>query len=500
MMKRFFPDTTSALRDEAGQALVLAVLGMVAVVGMLGLAIDMGNLRAARRKLQEAADAAAIAGALELSYCTYSSGSACPTMENAAASAVTENGLSTPVVSTDSCSTPYIRNTTLVLNWGPCLVSSDPNKNSQSVVEAEVGHVYPLYFAGLLGISPVTLTARAEATHGNSGYCMYVDAKDYGTTGTGSLDLQSGGHLTLSCGIQDNGSLSSQGNGSHVGATQFEVSASTGAGSNQFSPAPSFNAPQVHDPICAVYYGSLSSDSTTGACSSQTTYQQPTCSSWTVLTGAVSGTLPPGCYSAPSTGCTPVDVKNNGYGNDVNTYCDAVTLNGNLTLQPSASDTNALYVFNGDLDLGGYNLTGGDGSTYGVTMYFQGGSIINGNGSQVMLYAPSNNATPDGGSATVGTTGYQSMLVWQAPDDANTMELASGSTSIWTGTIYVPDGMLDLSDGANAQSGCTPGIYSIIDAYSVEDAHGSKTFNLCDDYSTLVGGDPIKAYTAVLVE
>ena len=497
-MKRILQGIKIGFRDDGGQALVLAVVAMTALMGFVGLAIDVGNLRADERKLQQTADAAALAGALELSYCTYTSGVACQKMEDAATSSVTENGFSTPTLKTNTCTTPSITGITLVLNWGPCLLgSSDPNNGSKYAVEAQVGQKYGTYFASVLGLSTVTLTARAEAGSGNSGYCMYVDTKDYGTVpGTGTLAIESGGHTTLNCGIQDDGTLSAKGNGSHLTATQFEVSASSGTGSNQFSPAPSFNAPQIQDPLCLVYSGSLSSYSQS-SCTSNTVYHQPTCTSWTVLTGPVSGTLSPGCYSAPSSGCSPVSVKNNGFGNDVNTYCDAVTLNGNLTLQPP-SGQNGMYVFNGDLDLGGYNLTG-----TGVTLYFQGGSLINGNGSQVTLTAPANDSTPSGGSGANAATvsgSYQAMLLWQSPIDANTMELASGSTSVWSGIIYVPDGILDLSDGANEQAGCTTGVYSILDAYTVEDSHGSKTFNLCFDFSTLASGNPIKAYTAVLSE
>jgi Flp pilus assembly protein TadG len=519
-LKGILANRKTGFRNESGQTLVLVVASMVALMGFVGLAIDVGNLRAAERKLQQTADAAALAGALEMNYCTYTSGTACDMMTNAATSSVKENGFSSPTLKTDTCTTPSISSMTLVVNWGPCLLgTTDPNNASQYVVEAQVGQKYGTYFASVLGLSTVTLTARAEAGRGNSGYCLYIDAKDYPSTGSGNLGIQSGGHMTLSCGIQDDGTLSSKGNGSHVTATQFEVSSSSGTGSNQFSPAPSFNAPSVPDPVCATYgtenlpttsnsspaisaafsasTDNLSSYSTTSTCHGQTSdFHMPTCSSWTTWTGAISGTLSPGCYTAPapsSSGkCSAVSVKNNGYGNDVNNYCDAVSLSGNLTLNPG------VYVFNGDLDLGNSNLTGS-----GVTLYFQQGSIINSsNGSSIVtLTAPNlGGTTPTAGTGETISGSYDSMLIWQAPDNTNTMELASGSSSTWTGIVYVPDGILDLSDGANASSGCATGYYTIIDAYTVEDSHGSKTFNVCNDYSQLAGGDPIKGYTAVLSE
>jgi len=51
------------LRGESGQALILAAAAMVVVLGMAAMAIDVGMFLQERRDLQNAADAAALAGA-----------------------------------------------------------------------------------------------------------------------------------------------------------------------------------------------------------------------------------------------------------------------------------------------------------------------------------------------------------------------------------------------------------------------------------------------------
>ncbi len=60
----------SALRrlsgDEEGQAILLAAAMFLALLFMVGLAIDGGQLFVAKRTQQEAADAAAFAGAIVL--------------------------------------------------------------------------------------------------------------------------------------------------------------------------------------------------------------------------------------------------------------------------------------------------------------------------------------------------------------------------------------------------------------------------------------------------
>ena len=54
--------------DQSGQVLVLAALAMTALMGFMALATDVGILFRARRNRQIAADAAAVAGALDYLY------------------------------------------------------------------------------------------------------------------------------------------------------------------------------------------------------------------------------------------------------------------------------------------------------------------------------------------------------------------------------------------------------------------------------------------------
>jgi len=76
-------------RTDAGQALVIVALGMVVLLSFLALGIDLGYLRLMKRRMQMAADAAALAGAEELIYCSSSN---CSTLTTAAQGALTENG------------------------------------------------------------------------------------------------------------------------------------------------------------------------------------------------------------------------------------------------------------------------------------------------------------------------------------------------------------------------------------------------------------------------
>src|SRR4030081_3164661 len=57
---------TSRSRDDRGQVIVLVVVALVGLLGMCALVIDVGYLYWNQRHLQASADAAALAGAMQL--------------------------------------------------------------------------------------------------------------------------------------------------------------------------------------------------------------------------------------------------------------------------------------------------------------------------------------------------------------------------------------------------------------------------------------------------
>ena len=61
-LRKFF----IGVEAEAGQAVVLIAIVLLAMLMMVGLAIDAGQVYSARRAMQEAADAAAYAAAVTL--------------------------------------------------------------------------------------------------------------------------------------------------------------------------------------------------------------------------------------------------------------------------------------------------------------------------------------------------------------------------------------------------------------------------------------------------
>jgi Flp pilus assembly protein TadG len=117
-------------REESGQTLVYVALSLVTLLLFVALAIEAGHLYAERRRMQNAADAGALAGVRELCL-----GSAAPTAVAVARTyAVTKNGATwaTPVASGQSLTVNALENVNL-------------------------------FFGGLGGIVPVSMTVGASA-------------------------------------------------------------------------------------------------------------------------------------------------------------------------------------------------------------------------------------------------------------------------------------------------------------------------------------------------
>ena len=121
-------------REEAGLVLVQLALMMVVLLLFVALAVDMGHIYAERRRMQNAADAGALAGARELCF-----GSPGLVVARATEYAVGRNGAHA------------------------ALVGIDVNK-----VRVVTSETTDTYFAGLIGLSTVDVSAEATAACGQT--------------------------------------------------------------------------------------------------------------------------------------------------------------------------------------------------------------------------------------------------------------------------------------------------------------------------------------------
>jgi Flp pilus assembly protein TadG len=170
-------------KDESGQALVMTAFFMTMLLAFMALALDTGTLFRARRMVQTAADAAAMAAALDYKY-VQNVGHA----QNEAYTATAANGYTNGSNGVTVTVTPLM-GTGIYTTCADCF-------------EARVTVPNPTTFMGMFGIGSVNVTARAVAGIHRSEPCMLLD-------GAGT-DLTNGGAETLNltnCSFVDDGGL-----------------------------------------------------------------------------------------------------------------------------------------------------------------------------------------------------------------------------------------------------------------------------------------------------
>ncbi|HUQ16189.1 MAG TPA: pilus assembly protein TadG-related protein [Candidatus Saccharimonadales bacterium] len=192
-LRRFFgPD------GQGGQAIVMVAITFMAMMFVVGLAVDAGQLFAAKRKMQEAADAAAFAGAVVL----YQGGTTAQATA-AAVSDATRNGF-----------TDGVANTTVTAISPPNqgLYSGDANHVQVTIIRQVQTALVPAQAA----FNPVRAFGVAGAEALNNGYAiMALDSActsgAFNTSSNENVHLYGGGLLVNSCsGTAVSGLTSSQ--------------------------------------------------------------------------------------------------------------------------------------------------------------------------------------------------------------------------------------------------------------------------------------------------
>src|SRR5438093_5855655 len=164
-----------------GQILVLVAVALVALIGFVSLAVDVGFAWGARRRMQTAADAAATAGAIA-SRQGYG-------VTPAAKDAATLNGFTDGTGGvTVTVTSPY--------TGGSC---------TSSCVKVMIDQAQPTYFLRVLGFGSFDVKASAVSGTIDSGSCLYTLSQ------TASPGLKVDGNVNVSipsCGVVVNSTAS----------------------------------------------------------------------------------------------------------------------------------------------------------------------------------------------------------------------------------------------------------------------------------------------------
>lgn len=167
-----------------GQIIIMFALFLNGIMGVLGLATDLGFAYAQRRTMQNAADAGAIAGARALAH--WSSGSS--TVGSDVATLVASNKMNT---------TPEVAECVFV-NYAESAVGSCSAAVPSTArgVRVQVREIHDTFFIRILGNGLETVTIEASAT---------AEVQRASGAGTGgpfivcgiNTDLYGGGHLSI---------------------------------------------------------------------------------------------------------------------------------------------------------------------------------------------------------------------------------------------------------------------------------------------------------------
>jgi len=212
--------------DGSGAVLMYTGFAIAVLFGVGGLAVDAGMWYATKRSAQSAADAAALAGALEVAR-----GSNATTIEAKAKADAEGNGYAASTGATVTVNNPP---------------TSGPSAGSAGAVEVIVEQPVPSFLSAVLRSEQVTVAARAVAGYRIAESCVYV----MNPSENAAMSIPGTADVDMDCGAQVNSvsSTAIQQVGSSC-MTASSLATSGGATGSCLDPQPDEDMPQTEDPF-----------------------------------------------------------------------------------------------------------------------------------------------------------------------------------------------------------------------------------------------------------
>ncbi|MEK6226056.1 MAG: pilus assembly protein TadG-related protein [Chloroflexota bacterium] len=420
---------------EEGQAVVLFAIMMMALLFAVGLAIDAGQLYSAKRTEQEAADAAAFAGAVVL----YQLGTGDQAVSAARTDALTNGYVSGGgcLLSTQGPCYDAATQTTVAVYWPP--ISGSYLGNLKHVEVSITRQVKTSLVPAEAAFNPVRARGVAGSEPLNNGYAVMAldrapDARSFWAASNAEMHLHGGGILVNSG--NGNAADNDQNNAGQFSTDGYSLDVNgnaTGHWADVGVPVnPGHN--QIPDPFAG--------------------FPKPSTSGMTVynsLPPSVGGvvTLNPGVYK--------VLIK--GSGND------DFQMNPGIYIIEAGLDTSGNAIFNGS-NVFMYNTYITYPAAPGLSPSC---SDVNLTGNGVI-------------SLTAMTTGtWKNLLFYQDPACINDMQIGGNGTFNGTGSFYLPSAPF-LLDGNNA---------TLTGSQLVAKSVNVQNGNLTIDYDPVTTAQPI---------
>ena len=222
-------------RHESGQMLILFVLALGVLMGMVAMSVDVGMILHERRSLQNAADAAALAGVPEL-----------PESPSAAEARALE----------------WAANHGYTSENGATITVNTPYQGDVNYIEVVIEVEEPFLFALALGLDSVDVSARAVAgfapeTMGKNAAILLLNEHEcsaFQMVGTNDLSIINNGAIVVNsdCANELNGAINKGGSSVATiegGIFYYEEGNWTSSGSGAMIPEPEPVPSRISDPL-----------------------------------------------------------------------------------------------------------------------------------------------------------------------------------------------------------------------------------------------------------
>ncbi len=379
-------------RDETGQTLILFALGLAVLLGMAALTIDVGLAYVARRDMQNATDAAALAGADVLLE-----GQSLGLAKKAARDLALQNGYDNAAA-----------DVTVTINIPPI---SGPHSGDSQFVEVIIAHPIDTLLAPAVGVTSFDISARAVAGIDRT-------PKPYSIitlSETACQSMQFNGQVNLT--VTDAGTLTNSECPAEAFYTNGTVNVNTSAnhvvggwtltGNSGDVSLPPSRAGHYDDPLIGVPVPTATSEPV------------QTCPTYGGDPGTV--TLQPGVYD-----CTIDPPGQWGLQFEPGDYyiTGGIVINGggNVTFGPGL-----YFLQGGGLKITGNGVVTGDG----VTFYIDEGQVTLTGSGDTQLTAP-----------TSGT--YEGIVIFQNRSLTTTVNMSGDAISDGWGAIYAAGAQIHL--------------------------------------------------------
>ena len=210
-------------RNRSGQAIVIMALALVAICGMLALAIDAGRLYFQRRLMQDAVDAGALSGAQDL-VGTVSNPNGVPS--NALFHALQDTFSVFNQTPTHAQGDPFYnnppQNTVTDTQGGYSITVVAPTGYNNKQIQVTVSYSATATFVQVLGFNQISILATATAEAGTNAKTYAIFA--FGGIGTGNtINVQGSGFALVDNGQDGNDYCTASPSGETISNAKFHL-------------------------------------------------------------------------------------------------------------------------------------------------------------------------------------------------------------------------------------------------------------------------------------